>query len=222
MEDFKNLFKLSSIYDTIFIKIETEVNLDTIKNVDLWVKFMEETYSKDVKLLDVDEKKYFYKKSKFYPEFSEITSISWGIVKVLDNGDVVKEIRKVSGNNEKEKLEYFFKILELYKQKKINAYVCGFNILNYEIPFLVKRGLKYGLDTPKIIKTNLSAKPWEYMITDINNISKVTGIRYTNLEIFADFLNVDYVKSDDTTNPDEYTSKSVNTIIDLYLKLRKM
>lgn len=218
MEDFKHLFNITSLYDTIFIKIDTKTILqqENLINNHNWMNFIKKRYPNecDSTLFELNENK-----SKYHPEFSEITSISWGVVKVDMNGNILKEIRSVSGHTEKQKLETFFKILELFREKKLDGIICGHNILGYEIPFLIKRGLKYNLKIPKSIKNNLLAKPWEYNIVDTINLWRFTGNDYVALDLISEYLGF---KNDNFVNPDDKTKNGVNLIIELYIKLREM
>lgn len=223
MDDFKHLFNEKSFYETIFIKIESEFDISQIKNPKLWEDFMKKAYKNDLENLNSEEFNDLIKiKSKSYGEFSKISSIAWGVVSINDKGISNKTIQNIAGSTEKEKLDKFFKILNFFNEKKSNPIICGFNLLSFEIPFLIKRGLKNKMKIPNIITSNLTAKPWDYKIVDISKLFKFTGLHYTNFDIIEEFLEIDDSNKINCINDDEFTYKRVNSMIDLYKRLREI
>jgi len=71
--------------------------------------------------------------------------------------------------------------------------LCGHNIMNYDIPMLIKRFLihrsKFENKTlPLLLKKSLDSKPWESKIIDSVNVWKFNGNDYTPLMLIADYL----------------------------------
>lgn len=86
-------------------------------------------------------------KLNFMPEFNQIVSIA--VWQKVGRKYVVKAIKWT----EAEKIKVFF---DLIKWKRI----CGFNIRNFDIPFIVKRALYHKIAIPNDLKF-FGKKPWE-------------------------------------------------------------
>jgi DNA polymerase elongation subunit (family B) len=109
--------------------------------------------------------------------------------------------------------------------------LCGYNIINYDIPLLIKRFIKNRdkeLDVDKVeiknkklplmLKSALNYKPWESAIIDAMNIWKFNGNNITNptlnlicehynlkkkIDILSDYDSNKYYWDNITTNPEK-------------------
>lgn len=227
MEDFKYLLNPSSINNTLFFKIETQslINNETIDEEEDWYDFMRRRYNN---YSEVNNKELLNNmRTKYHAEYSRIIAISYGINKTDINGVTTKEIRIIKEDDEKKIIEVFFKILEIFRTKKLDGLLCGYNILIYDIPFLIKRALKYNIKIPKSFKNNLTAKPWEFTIIDIINIWKFNGSDYCDIDMICKFLDIKTKYSlnninDDSIDVREYLIEYVNIMIEIYVRLREM
>ena len=89
----------------------------------------------------------YWEKINFMPEFNQIVSIA--VWQKVGRKNVVKSIKW----NEKKMIETFYKLVKWNR-------ICGFNIRNFDIPFIVKRGLYHKLPVPDELKF-FWKKPWE-------------------------------------------------------------
>jgi predicted PolB exonuclease-like 3'-5' exonuclease len=120
----------------------------------------EKTGEKEAKEIDKALEKYG-EGFNFMPEFNKILTITVGI----KTAEGVK-IENLEGSEE-EQIKKFFDILDkVYtvkrdgKDVKIAPKLCGHNIKNFDIPFIVKRAMGYGIKLPDRLKA-FGKKPWE-------------------------------------------------------------
>lgn len=108
-------------------------------------------------------------KAALYPEFSKILCISVGKITELSSVDT----NIIIDNDEKKILSLFVKnvlvpLIERAKTNKNTYGLIGWNILNFDIPFLLKRLVYNGIKIPDGF-WQTDAKPWERLLkhTDI-------------------------------------------------------
>ncbi len=113
----------------------------------------------------------------FMPEFNKILTISVGM-RVKDNPDPY--IRAFEWPEE-EQIEKFFKASE-------NHDVCWWNIIAFDLPFILRRALKHGIKIPEKFKL-YGKKPWDMEhIIDLKNVYKHLAPRAASLWDVCDFL----------------------------------
>jgi len=91
---------------------------------------------------DIDNYEKYWDRSWFMPEFNKILCI---VVWTEKNWDILTKILKW---DEKEMIEEFFSIIS----KNLNTYICWFNIVNFDIPFIIKRAIKLWIIIPDVFK----------------------------------------------------------------------
>jgi len=89
----------------------------------------------------------YWDKTDFMPEVNKIITICVGYFKGWR--PIVKNIE----GEEPEQIKEFFKIASKYN-------LCGFNIKNFDIPFIIKRAVFYWIKIPNELKIYWK-KPWE-------------------------------------------------------------
>ena len=115
-------------------------------------------------LVGEDIKNYvFTKRTALVPEFAKIVCVSFAFV--LDDGSV----RKQTFSDDDE-----FKLLKnvqglLNKVGKLDFWLCGHNLKNFDIPMLAKRMIVNGLMPPTMLPT-YDTKPWEIKAIDTKEI----------------------------------------------------
>lgn len=118
-----------------------------------------------------DSEKYG-EKFNFMPEFNQIFCIvCWTITK---EWVAVKNLAW----NEEEQIRAFFKAIEWNQ-------ISWFNIKNFDIPFIIKRALKYWIMIPNDLKM-FGKKPWE-----MENIIDLKDVY--NYGVFGNFWNLDLI-----------------------------
>ena len=152
MDQFKHVFNAPSLYDVLFFDV---ITVTEYSNVDKFVDGDEHGYlhwtDLAMKKYDSINNKTYMETACFIPEYSKIAAISYGGFYV-DNGEMKNYFKTITGE-ENIILDRFFKIMNDFKKKKQDGFLCGHNISGHHIPALVKRGLKHKFKIPASIKT---------------------------------------------------------------------
>jgi hypothetical protein len=228
MELFEEVFNPGSIYDMLFFNTKAVLIYPTLEELqkenptlyDRWKYLSKSKYNLDMDtyhgtagaMLD-ETLKYaqisYEEKAIFYPEFSRIVAITYGTVR-SENGLPKRYLKKIANEDEFLTIATFMDILYGVSSEAIQStppyfpILCGHNIMNYDIPLLIKRFLihKEKFRTlrnqnspnelnnllPLILKKVLSAKPWEGKVVDTVNVWKFNGFEYTSLMLISDYL----------------------------------
>ena len=228
MELFEEVFNPGSIYDMLFFNTKAVLIYPTLENLqkenpilyDRWKYLSKSKYNLDMDtyhgtagaMLD-ETLKYaqisYEEKAIFYPEFSRIIAITYGTVR-SENGLPKRFLKKIANEDEFLTIATFMDILYGVSSEAIQStppyfpILCGHNIMNYDIPLLIKRFLVHKerfralrnqnspneLNNllPLILKKVLSAKPWEGKVVDTVNVWKFNGSDYTPLMLIAEHL----------------------------------
>lgn len=105
----------------------------------------------------------FRKRAALVPEFAKIICVSMAFV--LDNGDIKKQT--FSGDDEKKLLIDVRNLLD--RCHKLDFFLCGHNLKNFDIPMLAKRMIINGIMPSKILPS-YDTKPWEVKAIDTKEI----------------------------------------------------
>jgi predicted PolB exonuclease-like 3'-5' exonuclease len=105
----------------------------------------------------------FKKRSALVPEFAKIICVSMAFV--MDNGEVKKQT--FSGDDEKVLLTQVRSLLD--RCHKLDFYLCGHNLKNFDIPMLAKRMIINGILPSKLLPS-YDTKPWEVKAIDTKEI----------------------------------------------------
>ena len=235
MEQYKYIFNQDYLYSALFFNIKT---ITEYKNKDEFSKNDNEKFNiwNELEINSFkDIKDPYINKACYMPEFSKIKCITYGNIKIVD-GKYQRSIEIINENSEKETINKFFEILTFFFKKVNNGLLVGHNINGYDIPFLIKRGMIYNLNIPKILKNSLLDKPWENKIIDIMNLWKFNGTNYTSLNLISNFLKLKYknlllplneiskkyhkFKNDKLIETE--CANQVNLTMQLYMKLREI
>lgn len=158
--------------DLFYFDIETTTkykDLETLKNKD------PRGYDIFVKKCKVFKDEWTEPLEELYPmkaplmsEHGMIVCISYGIFKngILQIGSFLNR----DGNEEK-LMNDTKKLFDSVGSKKR---ICGYNIKNFDIPWITRKMYKYGLDIPNNINT-FDKKPWETWNLDIFDVWKSSG-----------------------------------------------
>lgn len=103
----------------------------------------------------------YLKQAGIISTYGRIVCISFGY---LDNGQ--ERVSSFYGDNEKDIVEKFNNLLKKIETKSFN--LSGFRILAFDIPYLLHKLNKYGIQPADIIVTH-NKKPWEMRITDMSD-----------------------------------------------------
>jgi predicted PolB exonuclease-like 3'-5' exonuclease len=113
--------------------------------------------------IGLSKEEVFKKRSSLVPEFAKIVCVSMAFV--MDNGEVKKQT--FSGDDEKVLLTQVRSLLD--RCHKLDFYLCGHNLKNFDIPMLAKRMIINGILPSKLLPS-YDTKPWEVKAIDTKEI----------------------------------------------------
>jgi hypothetical protein len=173
----------------------------------------------------------FEKRATLVPEFAKIVCVS--VAFVTDSGEVKKQT--FSGKDELEVLKGVQKLLD--RCGKLDFYLCGHNLKNFDIPMIAKRMIINGLMPPSILPS-YDTKPWEIKAIDTKEIwqyGSYSSIGSLDLlcscmdiptskdgEISGDKVHNAYWFEDKLDLITEYCEKDVLVLIDIIKKLKEL
>jgi hypothetical protein len=223
----------------LFLDIETVggcKNYETCKKTNLQV------HNQFVKYIDWFRKRFpedselsldeiFFRRAALVPEFAKIICIS---VAFLTDKDEIKK-QTFSGDDEKQILTDCQKLLD--RCGKLDFYLCGHNLKNFDIPMLAKRMIINGLMPPSILPS-YDTKPWEIKAIDTKEIwqyGAYTSIGSLDLlcttmdiptpkdgEITGDKVHSAYWDENKLKEITEYCEKDVEVLIHIIKKLKNL
>lgn len=210
MELFEHVFNKGMIYDTFFFNIKSVIESPSLAQLkenkpqlyNQWVFLCKTKYSmQDSQIENAEEmmmQDLYDKYAVYYPEYTKIIAITYAKV-YSENNSLKRDFKKIIGTDELKNIESFQKVLLQISSDGVNSNpqyfptLCGYNIINYDIPFYLKRLLVHRdklehKTIPFLLKKYLQSKPWDSNIVDAVNIWKFNGKDYTNLNMLSDFL----------------------------------
>jgi predicted PolB exonuclease-like 3'-5' exonuclease len=122
------------------------------------------------------------------PEYGKIVCVSIGYMTKND-------VWKVDGiiGTEEEILNQTANIFN--KALERNLMPCGYNIINFDLPWLNKKMIKYGIRVPYNILL-FDKKPWNLKVLDLCDAWKMTTKYMTSLEVVTYELGLESPKTD--------------------------
>jgi predicted PolB exonuclease-like 3'-5' exonuclease len=180
---------------------------------------------------DLSKDEVFKKRSALVPEFAKIVCVSMAFV--MENGEVKKQT--FSGDDEKELLTQVRSLLD--RCHKLDFYLCGHNLKNFDIPMLAKRMIINGILPSKLLPS-YDTKPWEVKAIDTKEIwqyGSYTAIGSLDLvcstmgiqtpkdgEVTGDKVHHTYWVEQKLPQIAEYCEKDVDVLIQFIKKLKDL
>lgn len=173
----------------------------------------------------------FKKRAALVPEFAKIICVSMAFV--MDNGEVKKQT--FSGDDEKVLLTQVRSLLD--RCHKLDFYLCGHNLKNFDIPMLAKRMIINGILPSKLLPS-YDTKPWEVKAIDTKEIWQYGS--YTSigsLDLVCSTMGIETPKDGEVTGDkvhhtywveqklqqiSEYCEKDVDVLIQFIKKLKEL
>jgi DNA polymerase elongation subunit (family B) len=236
MDQYKLVFDKARLEDVMFFSLRTVTEYKDIqefqeKGGDSYYSWSEAASKRYGTLTD----SVYWEKACFLPEYAKIVSITVGKLRA-ENGEIKRTIKNIPGSEDEKTLLLNFMASLTLMDKKSDFLLCGHNILGYDIPFLIKRAMKHGIEVPATIKKGLISKPWENHMIDVVNLWKMTSGEFQPLNSIAAFLdlkynqritNVEYLsrqyhRDNDKKSCHLESANQTNLVMQLYLKLREM
>jgi hypothetical protein len=140
--------------------------------------------------LHSDYQKAYQEIGPLVPEYGKIVCLSFGYYDFKDDKNI-PVINSIYGDIEK---DIIIDIQTLFK--KINSSqkpLCGYNIRNFDIPFLVKKFYQYELEIPFVLQ-QWDKKPWESHLVDLKDVWRTAGSEICTLDEVTYMLGLDSPK----------------------------
>ena len=173
----------------------------------------------------------YVNRAALVPEFSRIVCASFAFV----GPDGKTHVQTFSGENEKELLLGVNSLLD--KVFKLDFWLCGHNIKNFDIPVLQKRMVINGIK-PSVLLPGYDTKPWEIKAIDTMDIWKMgNNFALSSLELMCAALDIPSPKEGEVTGNRvheayydydqldliiEYCERDVMVLIDVIKKLKEL
>jgi len=183
-------------------------------------------------LVEIDQKNFMFKRhAALVPEFAKIVCVN--VQFVMDNGEIKSQ--SFSGDDEKKLLRDCKKVLD--KCYKLDFYLCGHNLKNFDIPTLAKRMIINGI-APSSMLPSYDTKPWEVKAIDTKDVWQYGAYSSIgSLDLLCVSLGVPSPKEGDITGDKvhtaywnegkineitEYCERDVRVLIDIVIKLKEL
>jgi len=188
-------------------------------------------FPEDVEIKDDQKNIVFSTRAGLIPEFAKIICVSFAFV--LDDGSVRKQT--FANDDEYELLKNVQSLLN--KCGKLDFWLCGHNLKNFDIPMLAKRMIINGL-MPSSILPSYDTKPWEIKAIDTKEIWQYGA--YTSigsLDLLCSTMGIQTPKDGEVTGNKvhdeywieknisgiiEYCEKDVDVLIQIIKKLKEL
>ena len=173
----------------------------------------------------------FKRRAALVPEFAKIVCVSMAFV--LDNGEIKKQT--FAGDDEKEVLLQVRNLLD--RCQKLDFYLCGHNLKNFDIPMMAKRMIINGVMPSKLLPS-YDTKPWEVKAIDTKEIWQYGAYSSIgSLDLMCACMNIPTPKDGEVTGDkvhsayweeqklkeiSEYCEKDVIVLVDAIKKLKAL
>ena len=173
----------------------------------------------------------FKRRAALVPEFAKIVCVSMAFV--LDNGEIKKQT--FAGDDEKEVLLQVRNLLD--RCQKLDFYLCGHNLKNFDIPMMAKRMIINGIMPSKLLPS-YDTKPWEVKAIDTKEIWQYGAYSSIgSLDLMCACMNIPTPKDGEVTGDkvhsayweeqklkeiSEYCEKDVIVLVDAIKKLKAL
>jgi len=136
-------------------------------------------------------------KAALQAEFGRVVCVSLGMIRFSQDGVPYFVLKTIVGEDEKDVLVKTFNVINGANKDNKLLKLCGHNVKRFDIPFLGKRSLITGLNTPKILNT-VDKKPWEIQVVDTTEIWSHGAWQesFTPLDLIAACLDIDSPKDE--------------------------
>ncbi|MFM1912905.1 MAG: hypothetical protein RIR51_743 [Bacteroidota bacterium] len=206
IKNFKNI---------LFIDIETASGVNsfttlTVNMQKLWLRKARSLMNPLQKPLE----DLYFERAALFPEFGRIISIGMGFLFYNKNKELSLKVKTISNKNEKDLLLEFNHFIEsTYPSKELS--LVAHNGKEFDFPYLCKRMLVHQLVIPKALQLQ-GKKPWEVVHQDTIEWWRFGDKKgYVSLELLAEIMGIDNVKTDlsgDKVNYTFYIEKDLEKI----------
>lgn len=195
---------------------------------DVWKNKFSLRFTKDGSLTYEEA---YLEKAALYPEFGKIICVSFG--KIFENGEI--KLHNISiKDNDFDENKFLIKVANIFR-KNTDRSLSGFNIVNFDIPYLYKKFIMYDINIPNQFKVQ-NLKPWEYKFYDLMKYYMFNSYDMISLNLLCVSLGIEspkelmdgkdvydyYFNKKDLTKIGEYCNKDVEAVAKIFIKLSKL
>ncbi len=220
--------------ELLYFDIETVSkyrNINEFKNNDKrgYDLFIRKMNRKSDKFTDwkEDENTVYMNKSTLIPEYGKVVCVTMAYF----NKDGLK-IKSIYNHDEKILIMEVHKILTYINNKTLFG-LCGYYIKGFDIPWLNKKMMKYGLKIPQFLKT-FNVKPWDMNVFDLSEIWRSNGtLEHSSFDEMLYMLNLNspktimsgsdtnkvYWEEDNIEQIKDYCEDDVKSCVDAAIKI---
>jgi len=202
----------ASVKNFLFLDIET---VREYKDYETLIKFRSaENWERVAKRFMKEEglsiEQTYEQKAALYVEYAKVVSVCFGTF----DSDFNQKVGAMSDQNEEALLNKVADYFNRFYTKYPDTILCGHNVKEFDIPFLIKRMIKYKIKIPMILQNHLNAKTWDQKTTDTLYDWRMAGNRFTGLDSIAEFLGFESSKQGEVkgSNLGEYYWNSPDPI----------
>lgn len=218
----------ASIFKILFFDIETVSQYSDYFSLPEKIKILWDEKSQKIDKRKKSED--LYERAPLYAEFGKIICISVGFIYEKENQRFIR-IKSFYGDDEKEILTNFFELLN-NNYTSNNNFLCGHNIKEFDIPFIIRRAIINRIQIPDILNV-VNYKPWETRFLDTMDIWRFGEYKnYISLNLLAGIFDIPspkdeisgkdvhdvYYKEKNINKIVNYCQKDVITLIKIYLR----
>ncbi len=228
-----------NIQNILFLDIETVPIQPTFEQLPekyqaLWKLKARQVLRKYDEELTTEEVVQAYERAGIYAEFGKIVCISVGYVASRD-GQLSMRLKSFADEDEKTLLVEFSDLIATHYNNPNQYFFCGHNIKEFDIPYLCRRMVIYGLKLPRPLDIS-GKKPWETKhLLDTLELWKFGDYKhYTSLSLLTTLFDIPTPKDDidgsdvsrvfweeqDLARIAIYCEKDVVAVIQLFLKFQ--
>ena len=183
--------------------------------------------SKATRMGAADPVSFYREKVALFPEYGRIACLSYGV-----HREGVTQIRSVTAENEQELMKKLYALF--LKATNSDLIPTGWNIKNFDIPWLQRKFLMHGMEIPACV-ASFNRKPWEVNILDLKELWKGFSNLEVNFEEAVLSMGINTPKSDidgskvhscywagEHDRIATYCEKDVQAMIELGIKIAKI
>jgi hypothetical protein len=194
MTIYDSAFNAVSIYNMLFLNVKAVLIYPTLEILKKENELYYDYWQNMANSYNADKEIFYQNNAILYPEFSKIVATTYGKVEPK-NGLPERNFKRVVNNDEFLAIAPIIDFLQqLGNDPKQFPTLSGYNIISYDIPFLIKRFF-VNMDKfenkklPTILKNCLNSKTWDTSAVDIVGLWKFNGNYSHNvpLDLIANF-----------------------------------
>ena len=190
------MFNKEQLFYHLIIDIETAPPYRSFDDMpDDWKRLWIEKISKTMPE-NLNPHESYRQRGGILAEFGKIICISSGYFFRDRESKIKFRIKSIYHQDERLVLEEFLQQLEAFKNYSGRLFFGGHNIREFDIPYLCRRMLVWGMQIPQCLDLS-GVKPWEYTHTDTLQLWKFGDYKnYVSLHLLTHLLHVPTPKSD--------------------------